>query len=57
MTAKNTKGQISIEPMVTTLVWDVPQDLKQMFKAKCVRKGISMRKALIDFMKDFVETA
>lgn len=36
--------------MANILIKDVPEEVRDMFKAECARFGISMRKALINYM-------
>lgn len=35
------------------IIWNVPKTVKEKFKIACIRKGIHMRKAIIDLMIDF----
>jgi hypothetical protein len=33
------------------LIWDVPPEVRNKFKAACARKGVSMKEAVIAFLK------
>jgi hypothetical protein len=33
------------------LIWNVPIELKQKFKSKCARKGITMQEGLIQILR------
>ena len=37
------------------LIWDVPPKLRQDFKAACAKRGISMKEAVLNFLKGFAE--
>jgi hypothetical protein len=37
------------------MVRNIPRDLRDMFKAACAVRGITMRTAMERFMRDFVE--
>lgn len=41
----------------TMLVEDVPVQVRQDFKAACVRKNKSMKETIIEFMTNFVKAA
>ncbi len=42
--------------MANLLVHDVPKELRRQFKTFCAYKGISMSKAIKEFMQKQVET-
>ena len=39
------------------LIWGVPKNLKARFKAKCARKGVTMRDTVLGFLRSFVSSA
>ena len=40
---------------VSMLIWDIPEKVKQRFKAACKKTGIPMREVLLKYMKDFTK--
>ena len=39
------------------LIWGVPRKLRDRFKAKCVRKGVTMKETVVDLLRNFVSNA
>ena len=48
------KGTRRIEGHSEMLVWNVPIELKNKFKAECIMKGTTMREELITLMEEYV---
>lgn len=42
------------EETTTLYIWDIPEDLKKDFKAKCAQKGQTMKNVIIEMMDDYV---
>jgi len=45
------KSQPGTKPL---MVWNIPEKLKKRFKTVCARRGITMKQAVINLMKQFV---
>lgn len=48
------KSEVDVsDPGTEILIWKVPVDLKARFKAECARRGISMRDAVLEFIRTY----
>lgn len=44
------RSQNRVNPLT---IWDVPPDLKARFKSRCIKNGMTMRDAVLRFLKDY----
>ena len=51
------KAQMAAGREVPLLTWGIPRKLKLRFKDACIRRGMTMRQALIQLMEDFCPRA
>ena len=45
------------EGKVELTVWNIPPDVRKKFKLACMKKDVTMRETLINFMKRFARNA
>lgn len=56
MKAKRDKwGRLQQKGEGSLMVWGFPKDLRRQFKVACAQKGSTMRQAVIDLVKGYVQ--